>query len=377
MTGPGGGPSWSAEVTDYAVVALDPRGRITAWNTGAELLQRASAAEVLGRHFSMSYTDEDHATNLPARLLREARKTGRATDQGWRLRQDGTRFFADVVITALHDEDGALTGFAKFTRDRTDQHEVEERLRESEARYRLLVSQVGDYAIIGIDPSGVITSWNSGAVLVKGYSAAEAVGRHISMFYTEEDNAAVLPTRLLEAARADGRVEDQGWRLRKDGSKFWADVVLSVVHDDDGEVTGFAKVTRDVSDRHAAQEALEINEARLRRMVEQVEDHAIVGTDLAGEVTSWNRGAYRLVGWDAEDALGRHLALFHTDADRAAGRPARLFEAAAAAGRTRSDGERRRPGGGSVWVEGWLTAVRDDEGGLVGYVEVCHEDTRR
>ena len=147
------------------------------------------------------------------------------------MRKDGSRFWGDVVITALHDAHGNLTGYAKVTRDLTEQHALETALRSSEERLRLLVGQVVDYAIIALDPQGIIETWNLGAERVKGYSADEAIGRSFAMFYTEEDRRRGLPLQLLTAARETGRVEHTGWRIRKDGSRFWGDVVITALHD--------------------------------------------------------------------------------------------------------------------------------------------------
>ncbi len=245
------------QVADYAIIALDADGVIDSWNLGAERVKGYTADEALGQSFSMFYTEGDRRAGLPGRLLARARSDGRVEHRGWRVRKDGTRFWGDVVITALHDDTGKHTGFAKVTRDLTDQHRLEEALRASEERFRLLVSQVQDYAIIALDPDGVIQTWNLGAEHLKGYTAEEAVGRHFSMFYPAEDRAAGVPDRLLAHARAAGRVESGGWRVRKDGTRFWGDVVITALHDDEGRLTGYAKVTRDRTDLKRLEEASE------------------------------------------------------------------------------------------------------------------------
>lgn len=242
------------QVVDYAIIALDGSGTIESWNTGAERLKGYSAEEAIGRSFSMFYTDEDRRAGLPLTLLDEARAKGRVESLGWRVRKDGTRFWADVVITALHDDFGTVVAFGKVVRDLTARHELEESLRRSEERFRVLVSQVKDYAIIALDPSGTIESWNVGAAWLKGYTADEAIGRSFSMFYNEEDRRAGLPLRLLDVARQEGRVEHTGWGIRKDGTRFWGDVVITALHDDDDNLTGFAKVTRDLTERKQFEE---------------------------------------------------------------------------------------------------------------------------
>lgn len=265
MTTPGSPSPSSAEtaarvvdqLTAYAVIALDTEGRIVSWNPGARLLKGYEAQDAIGRHFSVFYTDEDRASGLPLRLLETARATGTAQHSGLRVRRDGTQFWADVVITALHDDEGRLTGYAKVTRDLTEQHELELELRRSEERFRTLVEQVVDYAIIALDADGVIVTWNAGAQRLKQHTQDQAIGAHFSLFYPAEDRAAGLPQRLLQQAVDDGHVEHTGWRVRRDGSRFWGNVVLTAIRDDGGVTTGFAKVTRDLTAVKRFEEARE------------------------------------------------------------------------------------------------------------------------
>ena len=226
-------------------MGLDPRGIIQTWNLGAERVKGYTAAEAIGRSFSMFYRQVDRDRGLPQQILESARLDGRVEHIGWRVRKDGTQFWGDVVVTAIHDEEGQLTGFVKVTRDLTEQHDLEVALRSSEERLRVLVGQVSDYAIIALDTEGTIETWNLGAERLKGYIAEEAIGRHFSMFYTEEDRHRGLPRKLLEVAAELGSVEQTGWRVRKDGTRFWGDVVITALHNDAGELTGYAKVTRD------------------------------------------------------------------------------------------------------------------------------------
>jgi PAS domain S-box-containing protein len=243
------------QILDYAIIALNPDGNIRSWNAGAQRLHGYPAEDAVGRDFSIFYPEDDLAADVPRTLLDRARADGRVEHTGWRMRQDGSRFWGDVAITALRDDLGAVTGFAKVTRDLTDRHQLETALRDSESRFRLLVAQVLDYAIIALDPDGVIQSWNAGAQRLKGYAADEAIGRHFSIFYPERDAAAGLPMDLLARARSDGRVEHSGWRVRQDGSRFWGHVVITALRDDLGAVTGYAKVTRDLTDQHRVEQA--------------------------------------------------------------------------------------------------------------------------
>jgi PAS domain S-box-containing protein len=244
-------------VTDYAIYMLDRTGKIVSWNPGAQRFKGYKEEEILGEHFSRFYTPEDKATELPRRALRIADEEGRFEAEGWRVRKDGTRFWAHVVIDPIRGADGELIGYAKITRDLTQKRKAEQALRESEERFRLLVESVADYAIYMLDPNGIVSSWNLGAQRFKGYSQDEIVGQHFSRFYTEEDRAAGLPGRVLETAEREGKFEAEGWRVRKDGTRFWAHVVVDRITDDQGNLLGFAKITRDLTERREAQRALE------------------------------------------------------------------------------------------------------------------------
>jgi PAS domain S-box-containing protein len=251
-------------VTDYGIFMLDPQGQIASWNSGAQKLKGWRRDEVIGHHFSIFYPPDAVASGWPQEELRRAKELGRFEDEGWRIRKDGSRFWANVVITALFDDQGELTGFAKITRDLTDRRQHEEELRISEERFRLLVDSVRDYAIFMLSPQGIVQSWNAGAQAINGYQASEIIGRHFSCFYTPEDQLAGKADRELRTAREQGRYEEEGWRVRKDGTLFWANVVVTAVHAPSGELRGFAKVTRDMSERRRLEEL----ESSSRRMNE-------------------------------------------------------------------------------------------------------------
>ncbi|MDP3761410.1 MAG: PAS domain S-box protein [Ramlibacter sp.] len=241
-------------VVDYGIFVLDPTGHVISWNSGAEKLKGYRRDEIIGKHFSIFYPPEANATAWPQEELRRARELGRFEDEGWRVRKDGSLFWANVIITAVQGSDGTLTGYVKITRDLTERRRHEEELRASEERFRLLVESVRDYAIFMLDPDGIIRSWNAGAQTLKGYAAGEIIGRHFSSFYTPQDQQAGKPAAELRTARANGRVEDEGWRVRKDGTLFWANVVITAVYGRTGELLGYAKVTRDMTQRRRLEE---------------------------------------------------------------------------------------------------------------------------
>jgi PAS domain S-box-containing protein len=245
-------------ITDYAIFRLDRDGRVASWNPGAQRFKGYQASEILGQHFSRFYTPEDLAADLPKRALESAARDGRFENEGWRLRKDGSRFWAHVIIDPIFSPAGVLEGYAKVTRDLTERMEATEALRRSHEQFQILVDGVTDYAIYMLDPKGHVTNWNSGAERIKGYSRAEIIGKHVSTFYTDEEREAGAPQQALAAARREGRYEKEGWRVRKDGSRFWAHVVVDAVRNAEGEIIGFAKVTRDITERTEAQRDLEL-----------------------------------------------------------------------------------------------------------------------
>jgi PAS domain S-box-containing protein len=244
-------------VIDYAICMLDPRGLVTSWNPGAQRFKGYTASEIIGQHFSRFYTEEDRARGIPTQALETAKREGKFESEGWRVRKDGTRFWAYVVIDPVRHSSGEIVGYAKITRDLTERKAAEEELRRNQEQFRLLVQGVTDYAIFLLDENGLVSSWNLGAERIKGYRPDEIIGRHFSQFYTDEDREAGEPQKALEAAAREGRFEKEGLRVRKDGTPFWAHVVIDAIRDDADALVGYAKITRDITERRQAAEKLE------------------------------------------------------------------------------------------------------------------------
>ena len=236
-------------VSDYAIFMLDTEGRVASWNAGAQRIKGYRPEEIIGQSFERFYPPDKVAEGWPREELRRAIANGRIEDEGWRVRKDGSRFWASVVITALRDPRGRLQGFAKVTRDLTERRKQEEELRRSEEQFRLLLEAVKDYALFMLDTSGRVLTWNAGATAIMGYTASEVLSCHFSMFFPQNDVAAGRPEQELSQALRTGRAELEEQRVRKDGSLFWANVIITPVLDRDGVLRGFAKVTRDLTEQ--------------------------------------------------------------------------------------------------------------------------------
>jgi PAS domain S-box-containing protein len=307
------------QATGYAIFTMDTTGVVQSWNSGAARLTGYTREEIVGRHFSVFYTEEGKAQDHPAEVLRMAAQDGRYEEEGWRVRKDGSRFWASIAMTAIHDENGELIGFGKVSRDLTARRLSEEQTRAKAAElevanrqleeFRRLVSSVRDYAIFMLDPGGHILSWNAGARRLKGYEPAEIIGRHFSTFYTAPDRARNHPAYELEVAIREGRYEEEGWRVRKDGSTFWASVTITAIRDDDGRLTGFAKVTRDLTERKRSEEALQEAVESLRRANAELDRFAsIAAHDMTDPLRTISGFAEVLVETDPGAEVAREYA---------------------------------------------------------------------
>ncbi|HEY9759596.1 MAG TPA: PAS domain-containing methyl-accepting chemotaxis protein [Oculatellaceae cyanobacterium] len=278
-------------MSDYEMIMLDKSGNILTWNIGAQKLKGYTESEIVGQNFSCFYPSEDVAKGKPELELRMASTLGRFEDEGWRLRKDGSRFWANMILTAMKDEHGELIGFSKVARDLTDRRNQEESVRESEERMRAVFSGIRDYAIVTLDTTGHVSSWNAGAEAIKGYKAEEILGKHISKFYLPADVESGKIERELATAAREGRFEDTGWRVRKDGSKFWANVVFSPLRNSNGDLTGFVKITRDLTEQ--------------KRLAE--ERRAQVSTKTAETIAKLASASAQILAATSQQSAGAHI----------------------------------------------------------------------
>jgi PAS domain S-box-containing protein len=364
-------------VKDYAIFMIDPQGNIVSWNAGAQLMKGYTEKEVLGKNISIFYSPEAIKENYPQFELKQAKLRGRFEDEGIRIRKDGTSFYANVVITPIYTKENELLGYSKITRDLTESKKAEESLRKSEEKYRLLVDGVRDYAIFMLSPEGIIESWNEGAKRFKGYTEREAIGKHFSIFYPEEAREKGFPEFELEQARKKGRFEDDGWRVRKDGSTFYANIIITALYNKDHKLIGFSKITRDLTERKEAEELLRRSEERHRLLVDAVKDYAIFMLDPQGHVASWNEGAKRLKGYTEREILGKHFSIFYPKEKRDVGFPDYELQQARLKGKFEDEGIRVRKDGTTFYANVLITALYNTDHELIGFSKITRDLTER
>ncbi|MFK8257956.1 EAL domain-containing protein [Erwinia sp. AnSW2-5] len=306
-------------VVDYAIYMLTPDGTVANWNPGAQRAKGYLPAEIVGKNFSCFYSYEDRQKGLPEYGLQTARANGRFETEGWRYRKDGSAFWAHVFIDSIRSESGELLGFAKITRDCTEQRRMQREQIEREQTFRVLVEGVKDYAIYMLDPRGMVMNWNTGARRAKGYAAEEIVGKHFSCFYSAQDRLLQLPETNLKTAANNGRFEDYGWRYRKDSSAFWAHVVIDAIRNDHDQLIGFAKITRDCTEvreyEHQILRSKDLAEQNSEKMaslstfldtiIANIPSCVIVEDVVSREILLINSKAEKLLGGTQRDFIGK------------------------------------------------------------------------
>ncbi|MBF8965279.1 PAS domain-containing sensor histidine kinase [Pontibacter sp. FD36] len=378
-------------ITDYAIFLLNPEGYISTWNTGAKQIKGYDAEEIIGKHFSIFYTKKDIDENHPAEELSKAIAEGKYTEEGWRVKKDGSVFWANVVITPVYDKDQQLIAFSKVTRDLSERKKAEddlyrafEELKESEERFRLLIEGVTDYAIFMLDPGGNVATWNHGARRMNGYEANEIIGKYFSRFYSQEQVEEGFPDYELRQAKEHGRFEDTGWRYRKDGSVFWANTVITAIFNEKKDLIGFSKITRDLTEKlqmeqqlFRVNEELRESEEKSRLLIDGVKDYAILMLNPEGIVMRWNEGAERIKGYKSGEIIGRHFSTFYDRESISKGFPQYELRKAQEVGRFEDEGWRIRKDGTAFWANVVITPIYNGKKRLLGYSKVTRDLTER
>lgn len=359
-----------------AVFMLDKDGYIQYANPATSILTGYTTDELLNSSLSIFYNLHNDTTKAEYELS-VARRRGVYTSEGWRTKKDQSKFWGEFTFSPLFDENRQLTGYSCVLRDISEKKQDELELRQREENYRLIVESVRDYAIFMLDPKGFIKTWNDGAKRIKGYSANEIIGKHFSTFYTAEDLESKKPERELKIAIETGKYEEEGWRVKKNGSVFWANVVITTLYNEQNQLVGFSKVTRDLTERKETEEDLRQSEERYRSLVEQVTDYGIFMLDEKGRIASWNEGAHRIKGYTADEIIGKYFSIFYTEEDILDGKPAYELKIARREGKYEEEGWRKRKDGSLFWASIVITAIYNKDNVLLGFSKVTRDLTER
>jgi diguanylate cyclase (GGDEF)-like protein/PAS domain S-box-containing protein len=368
------------DTANDAFVGMDAEGIITIWNAEAVRLFGWPREEAIGRLLADTIIPpryrQAHVQGLKRFL---ATGTGRLINKWIQIdaqHRDGREIRVELNVWPVRSDDTYL--FNAFIHDITERERAEKALHESEERFRLMISSVADYGIFMLDLEGRVMTWNAGAERMTGYRAEEVIGKHISIFYTTEDVEQDKARNELEIATTTGAFEEEGWRVRKDGTRFWTSIVLTPMRDDAGTLRGFCKVTRDLTERKRAEKALHESEERFGLMISSVADYGIFMLDLEGRVMTWNAGAERMTGYRTEEVIGKNISIFYTtDEDVKPDKTRNELEIATTEGVFEEEGWRVRKDGTRFWASIVLTAMRDDAGTLRGFCKVTRDLTER
>jgi PAS domain S-box-containing protein len=359
-----------------AIVILDTDGYIAYSNPAVTAVTGFSATELLNQHLSIFYPTAEDIVKAEYEIGLSLKK-GKFVSEGWRAKKGKKQFWAEASLAPFYDEQKKLAGYSYIIKDISKKKQWELELRQSEERFRLTVEGVRDYAIFMLDTTGHIMSWNEGAKRIKGYSANEIIGKHFSTFYTAEDLEDKKPERELRIAIETGKYEEEGWRVRKNGSVFWANVVITALYNELNQHIGFSKVTRDLTDKKMHEESLKQSEERYRSLVEQVTDYGIFMLDEKGRIISWNEGARRIKGYEGIDIIGKYFSIFYPEEDILNGKPAYELKVARAEGKYEEEGWRVRKDGTLFWASVVITAIYNSEGIHIGFSKVTRDLTER
>ncbi len=369
-------PTFLLNSLKEAFILIDQDGLIQYANDETTVLTGHTADELDGKPMQIFYGDPTDSVKAQYEM-KLAAETGKHCSEGWKSKKDGSRFWGELMISPVYEEPGVLRGFSCILRDITARKQEELALRESEERYRLMVEGVKDYSIFLLDPTGHIVTWNEGARRIAGYLPEEIIGKHFTVFYTAEDLASNKPVVELETAIRTGKYEEEAWRVRKNGTLFWANVVLTALFNEQNQLIGFSKVTRDLSEKKENEEYLRQSEERFRLLVEQVTDYGIFMLDDKGRIISWNEGARRIKGYSEEEIVGKYFSIFYPEEDILNGKPAHELKVARSEGKYEEEGWRLRKNGEKFWANVVITAVYNSAGTLIGYSKVTRDLTER
>lgn len=359
-----------------AIIMIDTDGYISYCNPATRTITGFSSEELINKHLSIFYPLADDSVKAEYEMGL-ALKKGKFISEGWRMNKEGKQFWGEMLISPLYNEAGKSVGYCCVIRDVTERKKLDIELRQSEERFRVMVEGVRDYAIFMLDTTGHIISWNDGAKRIKGYSANEIIGKHFSTFYTSEDLEDKKPERELRIAIATGKYEEEGWRVRKNGSVFWANVVITALFNEQNKLIGFSKVTRDLTERKENEEMLRQSEERYRSLVEQVTDYGIFMLDEKGRIISWNEGAKRIKGYEPNEIIGKYFSIFYPEEDILNGKPAHELRVARSEGKYEEEGWRIKKDGSLFWASVVITSVYNNDGVLLGFSKVTRDLTER
>lgn len=364
-------------VDTYALIMLNDGGFIQSCNKATYAITGYSCDELVNQPFSLFYVDDDKKRKRSEDDLAATLKVGRLLSNSWKLKKDGSKFWASMSVNPVYNEQQKHIGFALVLKDITETKLAELEVKEQEQRYRLMVEGVKDYGIFLLDPKGYIVTWNDGAKKIKGFNSDEIIGKHFSTFYTHDDLISGKPERELEIAIKTGKYEEEGWRVRKNGSVFWANIVITPLYNEVNEFIGFSKVTRDLSARRQEEEQLRQSEERYRLLVGQVKEYGIFMLDEKGRIISWNEGAKRMKGYSAEEIIGKYFSIFYPEEDKLNARPAQELKVAREQGKYEEEGWRVRKDGTMFWASVVITSIYSDKGNFLGFSKVTRDLTER